>query len=89
MFSSSKIEKALALEVEWLRRQLEKKDERIDRLTEALAKIAEVPLVMPQTPEPLTTHVRRAAQAQVIEKSSGWFDTKPAPVTQNSGGNHK
>ena len=83
----SRYTKALAAEVLWLRSQLEKDRERIDRLTEALAKKSELNLVMPQAPLPnfSTGHVER-------EKSSGWFDTKPpSPPARpkTSGGNVK
>lgn len=91
MFSFSRYSKALAAEVLWLRSQLEKDRERIDRLTEALAKKNDLNIVMPQAPLPVysTGHIEK-------EKSSGWFDTKPpvSPVSprnsaQNSGGNSK
>lgn len=83
----SRYTKSLAAEVLWLRTQLEKDRERIDRLTEALAKKNDLNIVMPQAALPVyaTGHIEK-------EKSSGWFDMKPpvSPVSpKTSGGNSK
>jgi hypothetical protein len=59
--------------------------ERIDRLTEALSHKNDVPLYMPlsATREQL---IERAQQGVVLEKSAGWYDTKPIPVVTKTGG---
>lgn len=81
-----KFEKYLAAENLWLRSQLEKSQERIDRLTEALAKKNELSLVMPQTPVQMPEFVGH----HPLEKSPGWFDHRSAPsVKNNSGGTTK
>jgi hypothetical protein len=55
---------------------LRKAYERIDRLSEALAHKADIPLVMPQV-EPRIVN-------QILEKSATWFDNRPH-VIPNSG----
>jgi hypothetical protein len=59
--------------------------ERIDRLTEALARKNEAQLYMPPsaTREQL---LERAQQSANFEKSAGWYDTKPIPVVTKTGG---
>jgi len=84
LFAPSRVEKALASEIEFLRRKLEQEQERCNRLIEALAEVSNVKIVMPQaTREERTLAVASFAR----EKSSGYFDTiKPAPPKENNGG---
>lgn len=72
----SRVEKALAREVEFLRRQLELDRARIDKLTEALASRNQIPLIMPQQDLPKF----EAAPVRAIEPGSGYFDTKEFPA---------
>lgn len=88
MFGPSRIEKALAAEVEYLRHLLERAHERIDRLTEAVSHKSDIPLVMPQTPVNLPEFVGH----QPLEKSAGWFDKHAIPALppkKPSGGSSK
>lgn len=84
MFGPTRIEKALAAEVLFLREQLVKSQERCDRLTEALSRKNDIPLVMPQTPIQMPSHVGH----EPLERSDTWFGVKQSPVIQkqNSGG---
>jgi hypothetical protein len=72
-FLSSEVWKVLVDELDAKREDLRKANERIDRLTEALARKSDVSLFMPQAPIP-------ELRQHVLEKSSGWFDNKPIPV---------
>lgn len=73
---------------DYLQRDLEAKQadlrkayERIDRLSEALAHKADIPLVMPQT-EPRVVN-------QILEKSATWWDLKPNRLVTNNSGENK
>jgi len=81
---SDAVWRTLADELEAKRFDLRKANERIDRLTEAVAKRNDLQIVMPQTQLPQVY----AAPSKEIEKGSGWFDTRPAvpPVAPKSGG---
>ncbi len=58
---------------------LRRANERIDRLTEAMASKQHIPLIMPQAELP------KFQAAPTLEKSSGWFDNKPIPAKPPSG----
>lgn len=79
MFFWKRTSIALAKEVEWLRRQLEKSQERIDRLTEAVARKEGTPIYMPQAELPKFV-------SNAPEKSPGWWDQKPAQIIPPIGG---
>jgi len=68
------------------RAQLAKDRERIDRLTEALARKEQVPLVMPQAT--CVAVYPFGGTPQITERSSGWYDTVPpkAPTEPKLGG---
>lgn len=76
---SNDVWKVLSEELAAKRAELAKANERIDRLTEALARKAEIPLYMPQAPISELQHA--------LEKSSGWFDTQVRVIPPTSGGN--
>lgn len=84
LFAPSRIERALAEEITFLRRKLDQEQDRCNRLMEALAEVSNVRVVMPQA--------SREQQALAVnhfarEKSSGYFDVvRPAPSPKPSGG---
>lgn len=51
--------------------------ERIDRLTEALARKEQVPLMMPQATRVAVYPFGQAGSPHIPEPSSGWYDTVP------------
>lgn len=67
--------KLLEAEMQAKREDLRKAHERIDRLTEALARKHEVSLAMPVAERP--------APMEIIP-ASGWFDNKPLPKIQEN-----
>jgi len=80
----------LALEDERARKsyELSRAYERIDRLIEALAEVANVKLVMPQaSPDEKATAIRHyvANSVKPLERSEGWYDA-PRPQITPSGG---
>lgn len=80
--------KSYEAEILWLRAQLERAHERIDRLTEGLARKNGGELIMPQAPLPRFD----PGPYREKEKSSGWWDTvKPTPPAspKTSGGKSK
>jgi hypothetical protein len=70
------------------REDLRMAHERIDRLTEALSKREQIPLIMPQTVHPIP---QNALPSFGLENSPGWFDVRrPVPPTPPKvGGNSK
>lgn len=77
--------------IKYQREQLAHERACVDRLTEAVARKEQVPLVMPQAPQ--TPVYPRGNPQQVLEKGSGYFDTRPpeapTPKPIKSGGNTK
>jgi hypothetical protein len=62
--------------IKYQREQLAKERERVDRLTEAVARKEQVPLVMPQAPS-VAVYPKGT---QSLEKGSGYFDVRrPEP----------
>lgn len=75
---STAVWKLIQDELETRREESRKDRERIDRLTEAICRKADIPAFMP--PGDLPKQV-----PNILEKSQGWFDKKPIPALGENG----